>query len=376
MTDPTQIYLSPPDVGALEREYLLDAFDSNWIAPLGPYVDAFEQDFVDLTGVPNAVALSSGTAGLHLALLNLGIGHGDEVVVPSLTFAATAFAVTYVGARPVFIDSERKTWNLDADLLRDELTRRAAAGSLPAAVISVDLYGQCPDYGAVTAACDEFGVPLIEDAAEALGATWEGQAAGSFGVCAVFSFNGNKIITTSGGGMLVSADRSFADRTRHRATQAREPVVHYEHREVGYNYRLSNLLAAVGRAQVAQLGSKITRRRAISDRYRAELGDLPGWSFNPIDPRGEPNHWLTVAQIDPAEAAVDRTTLMEWLAAERIETRPAWKPMHLQPVFDGHETIGGAVAAEVFDRGLCLPSGSSLSVDDQTRVIETIRRRC
>ncbi|MFN8050217.1 MAG: DegT/DnrJ/EryC1/StrS family aminotransferase [Acidimicrobiales bacterium] len=374
MTDHEQIFLSPPDVGDVERKYLLDAFDSNWIAPLGPYVDAFEQDFVELTGVGHAVALSSGTAGLHLALVNAGIGPDDEVVVPTLTFAATAFAVTYVGARPVFVDSDRATWNLDPLLLAAFLDERAAAGRLPAAVVTVDLYGQCADYDGIVAACERHGVPIIEDAAEGLGATWNGRPAGSFGTCGVFSFNGNKIITTSGGGMLVTDDAALAADVRHRATQAREPVAHYEHEVVGYNYRLSNLLAAVGRGQLAGLAGKIAHRRAVSDRYRAELADLPGWSFNPIDPRGTANYWLTVAQIDAAEAAVDHHTLMLGLNAERIETRPAWKPMHLQPVFAGHECVGGAVAEEIFDRGLCLPSGSSLTESDQGRVIEAIRR--
>lgn len=374
MPDLTQIYLSPPDVGETERKRLLDAFDSNWIAPLGPEVDGFEADFVGITGVPHAVALSSGTAGLHLALLHLGVGTGDEVVVPSLTFAATAFAVTYVGAEPVFVDSETSTWNLDPVLLEQFLVERAASGKLPAAVISVDLYGQCADYDALEPICERFGVPLVEDAAEALGATWSGRPAGSFGAAGVFSFNGNKLITTSGGGMFVSADADFAASVRHRATQAREPVPHYEHRVIGFNYRLSNLLAAVGRGQLTELERKIERRMAIGDRYRTELGDRPGWTFNPIDPRGTANHWLTVAQIDDAEAGTSSSRLMDDLAAQRIETRPAWKPMHQQPVFAGHEMVGGEVADRVFSRGLCLPSGSSLTDDDQTRVIEAIQR--
>lgn len=374
MTEYEQIYLSPPDVGTVEREFLLEAFDSNWIAPLGPFVDAFEEDFVRLTGVGNAVALSSGTAGLHLALVRLGVGPGDDVIVPTLTFAATAFAVTYVGAQPVFIDSERDTWNLNPTLLEGELARRSASGTLPAAVITVDLYGQCADYDAIVDVCERYDVPIIEDAAEGLGATWQGRPAGSFGVAAVFSFNGNKIITTSGGGMLVSDDAGFAADIRHRATQAREPVPHYEHNLIGFNYRLSNLLAAVGRGQLAGLATKIARRRAIGERYRAELSDLPGWSFNPLDPRGEPNHWLTVAQIDPDITGATRTVLEPALASERIECRPAWKPMHLQPVFAGAPVVGGAVAEEIFDRGLCLPSGSSLTEDQQTRVIEAVRR--
>lgn len=371
MTEYEQIYLSPPDVGATERDLLLEAFDSNWIAPLGPFVDAFEADFVQLTGVGHAVALSSGTAGLHLALLHLGVDRDDEVVVPTFTFAATAFAVAYVGAHPVFVDSERSTWNLDPNLLEDLLRDRARSGRLPAAVLTVDLYGQCADYEAITAVCDRYEVPIIEDAAEALGASWEGRPAGSFGSCAVFSFNGNKIITTSGGGMLVSDDKALAVSVRHRATQAREPVVHYEHEMIGYNYRLSNLLAAVGRGQLQGLEAKIARRRKIGERYRCELGVLDGWSFNPLDPRGSPNHWLTVAQIDPTVTS-DRTTIMDALTAKRIESRPAWKPMHLQPVFADAPSIGGSVSQEIFERGLCLPSGSSLTVDQQSRVIEAV----
>jgi len=374
MTQQAQIFLSPPDVGDLERTYLLDAFDSNWIAPLGPHVDGFEQDFVELTGLSRAVALSSGTAGLHLALIHLGVGADDEVVVPTLTFAATAFAVSYVGARAVFIDSERSTWNLDPALLEAFLVDRAARGALPKAVITVDLYGQCADYDALCDVCARFEVPIIEDAAESLGAFWQGRPAGAFGDAAVFSFNGNKIITTSGGGMLVTDIHAFADDVRHRATQARQPVAHYEHEVVGYNYRLSNLLAAVGRGQIAGLRDKIDRRRTVRERYIAELSDLPGWTFNPIDARGEPNHWLTVAQIDPSKGSTNRHDLMMALQNEKIETRPAWKPMHSQPVFATNEVVGGLLADEVFERGLCLPSGSSLSTDDQTRVIEAIRR--
>lgn len=373
MTEHEQIHLSPPDVGPRERELLLEAFDSNWIAPLGPFVDGIEVDLAALAGVGHAVALSSGTAGLHLALLLLGVGRGDCVVVPTLTFAATAFAVTYTGATPVFVDSERATWNLDPNLLDDELARRAASGSLPAAVVTVDLYGQCADYDAISPICERYGVPLVEDAAEALGAGWSGRPAGSFGRAAVFSFNGNKIVTTSGGGALVSDDAGLVAAARHRATQAREPVAHYEHEVVGFNYRMSNLLAAVGRGQLEDLPRKIARRRAIGERYRTELGDLPGWTFNPLDPRGEPNEWLTVAQIDPTATAVGRVEIADLLAAQRIECRPAWKPMHLQPVFADAPRIGGAVSEEVFERGLCLPSGSSLTDDQQTRVIEALR---
>lgn len=374
MTAPERIFLSPPDMSGSERERLMDAFDSNWIAPLGPEVDGFEADVVARLGGGHAVALSSGSAGLHLALVHLGVGPGDEVVVPTLTFAATAFAVAYVGATPVFVDSERRTWNLDAELLASLLEGRARAGRLPKAVVTVDLYGQCADYDAIDEVCARFEVPVIEDAAEALGASWQGRPAGTFGSCAVFSFNGNKIITTSGGGMLVSADAALVADVRHRATQAREPVPHYEHEVIGFNYRLSNLLAAVGRGQLEGLDAKIAHRRRVRERYVAELGDLAGWTFNPIDERGSPNHWLTVAQIDPADARATSGEVMAALEAQNIESRPAWKPMHAQPVHRGREALLSGVADEVFDRGLCLPSGSSLTEDDQTRVIDEIRR--
>jgi dTDP-4-amino-4,6-dideoxygalactose transaminase len=275
----TRIFLSPPDVGDLERRFLIDAFDSNWLAPLGPHVDAFEREFATVVGVPHAVALSSGTAALHLSLLALGIGQGDEVLVSTLTFAATANAVKYVGARPVFIDASPATWTLDPDLLEQELEDRAKHQRLPAALIAVDLYGQCCDYARITAACEHYGVPLVEDAAEALGASYRGRPAGRFGCCAAFSFNGNKIITTSGGGMLVSQSRMLVDHARHLAAQAREPAPHYQHTKVGFNYRMSNLLAAVGRAQLQTLEDKITRRRAIRLRYERELSPLGGLEF-------------------------------------------------------------------------------------------------
>jgi dTDP-4-amino-4,6-dideoxygalactose transaminase len=368
----TRVFLSPPDVGEEERQALLDAFDSNWIAPLGPAVDAFELAMAKLVGVDHAVALSSGTAALHLALMLLGIGSGDEVIVPSFTFAATANVVTYVGASPVFIDSDAATWTLDPELLADELRGRARHGRLPAAVITVDLYGQCADYSPILESCQEFGIPVIEDAAEALGATYRGRAAGSFGDAGVFSFNGNKIITTSGGGMLVSTSPDLAGRARHLATQARQPVVHYEHLEIGFNYRLSNLLAALGNAQLRGLDRRIARRTQINERYRKALGQLPGIRFMPIAEYGEPNHWLTCITVDPDLFGCDREALRLSLEADDIESRPTWKPLHLQPVFDGIQMVGGRVSEAVFEQGLCLPSGSSLTDHDLDRVAEII----
>jgi dTDP-4-amino-4,6-dideoxygalactose transaminase len=366
-----RIYLSPPDAGDLERKLLLDAFDSNWIAPLGPHVDAFEKEFAEMTGVPYAVALSSGTAALHLGLHVLGIGRGDEVATSTMTFAATANAITYVGATPVFIDVARDTWTLDPDLLEEELKQRAGSGRRQlAAVMSVDLYGQCCDYSRIVQICRRYGVPLIEDAAEGLGATYGADQAGAFGECAAFSFNGNKIITTSGGGMLVSHRRDIVERARHLSTQARDAAPHYQHSSIGYNYRLSNLLAAVGRGQLQSLPEKVARRTAVNRHYRRTLTH-PGIEFMPQAPYGTPNNWLTCVTFGPQfEATPEEVRLA--LEAQNIESRPLWKPMHLQPVFKGCPTRGGAVAADLFARGLCLPSGSSLSTPDQDRVTRIV----
>jgi dTDP-4-amino-4,6-dideoxygalactose transaminase len=367
-----RIYLSPPDVGDVERKLLLEAFDSNWVAPVGPDLNAFEAQVAELVGVRHAVALSSGTAALHLALVAAGVGRGDTVLVPSFTFAATANAVMYLGARPVFLDSTPESWNVDPELVADELHRRARTARLPRAVITVDMYGQCADYDPLLAACDRYGVALIEDAAEALGATYRGRAAGSFGLAGVLSFNGNKIVTTGGGGMLVTDDERVAARTRYLATQARDPVPHYEHREVGYNYRLSNLLAAVGRGQVQRLAGLIAARGETSRYYRAAL-DLPGLEFLPIAGYGTPNWWLTCLLVDAETFGAGRDEIIARLAAEDIEARPTWKPMHLQPVFQGLPVRGGAVSAGLFRRGLCLPSGSALTDHDRQRVVDAVR---
>jgi len=366
----SRIYLSPPDVGPAERQLLLDAFDSRWIAPLGPHVDAFERELAAAVGVPFAVALSSGTAALHLALVALGVGRGDEVVTSTMTFAATANAITYVGAAPAFVDVSPDTWTLDPDLLDEDLAARARAGRQAAAVITVDLYGQCADYDRILAVCARHGVPVIEDAAEALGATCGGRRAGAFGDCAAFSFNGNKIITTSGGGMLVSHRRDLVERARHLATQAREPAPHYQHNDVGFNYRLSNLLAAVGRAQLQALPAKLARRREINAVYRRALAGAPGISFMPEAPYGAGNCWLTCVLVSPQEFGATREDVRLELEARDIESRPLWKPMHLQPAFRGCASRGGAVSEHLFDVGLCLPSGSSLTPSEQSHVID------
>ncbi len=368
----SRLFLSPPDVGRIERALLLEAFGSNWIAPLGPMVDAFEREFAEYVGVPHAAALSSGTAALHLALMMLGVGPGDDVLVPTLTFVASANAVTYVGARPVFVDSDEATWNLDPQLVAEELEERARDGRLPAAVIAVDLYGQCCEYGPLLAACEQHGVPVIEDAAEALGATCGGRAAGAFGRFGVFSFNGNKIITTSGGGMLVSDDADAIDRVRYLSTQARDPAPHYEHSVTGFNYRMSNLLAAVGRGQLQGLKAKVARRRAIKTAYREAFANVSGIGFMPDFPGGKPTNWLTVVTIDQAAFGASPTAVREHLESLDIEARPAWKPMHLQPLFAGFPCRGGMVAERIFEAGLCLPSGSSMSDVDVARVVNAV----
>lgn len=368
-----RIHLSPPDVGEAERAMLLDAFDSGWIAPTGPHVDAFEVELAAYVGAGHAVALSSGTAALHLALLLAGVQPGDEVLVPTLTFAATANAIRYAGADPVFIDADRASWNLDPLLVLSELGRMVAAGRPPAAIVTVDLYGQCADHDPIVEAARHHGIPVIEDAAEALGATYGGRCAGTLGDLGVFSFNGNKILTTSGGGMLVTDDQALATRARFLATQARDPAPHYQHSTLGFNYRMSNLLAAVGRAQLAGLDDKVARRRSINARYRGELHDLPGLSFLPEAPFGRPTHWLTCIAVDPDLAGLTRDDLKDRLATHGIESRPVWKPMHLQPLYRTSRMLGGKVANELFAHGLCLPSGSGLTDDEQDEVIAAIR---
>ena len=350
-----------------------DAFDSNWIAPLGPHVDAFEHEFAVAVGAPHAVALASGTAALHLALITAGIGAGDEVAVSTLTFAASVFPIRYVGAVPVLIDCDPVSWNLDAGLFIEFLEARARRNRLPRALILVHLYGQCADIDPIADACQRHGVHLIEDAAEALGASYRGRHPGTTGESGVFSFNGNKIITTSGGGMLVTSNADAAAHARKLATQAREPAPHYEHREVGFNYRLSNLCAAVGRAQLAKLEARVGARRAIFERYREGLGDLPGITLAPEVPWGRHTRWLSCIQVDSATFGSDREAICEALAAEDIEARPVWKPMHLQPIFAGCERVGGHIATGLFRHGLCLPSGSNLDPRDQQRVIEHVR---
>ncbi len=368
-----RIYLSPPHMGPHERELLLDAFDSNWVAPLGPHVDAFEREFAAKVGVPHAAALSSGTAALHLALVILGVKPGDEVVTSTLTFAATANAIRYAGAVPVFIDCDEATWNMDPCLLSEELEACARRGKLPAAVVAVDLYGQCADLERISEVCARYDVPLVEDAAEALGATCGGRSAGAYGVMGIFSFNGNKIITTSGGGMLVSQEKGYVERARFLATQARDAAPHYQHSTIGFNYRLSNLLAAVGRGQLRVLESRVERRRAHNAFYRRSLGELPGLTFMPEAQYGRSTFWLTCVQVEERQFGATREDVRVHLDRRDIEARPVWKPMHLQPIFAGCRIRGGAVAARLFDTGLCLPSGSSLTDAQRDFVVHSVR---
>lgn len=369
----TRVYLSAPHMSGREIKYVQDAFESNWIAPLGPNVDAFEQEFADVVGAKYALAVSSGTAALHLALIEAGVGPGDEVLVSTLTFAASVNPIVYQGARPVFVDSERISWNMDPLLLAEELERRARWRQLPKAVVVVHLYGQSADLDPILAACEYFDVPLIEDAAEALGATYKGRVPGTFGFAGIYSFNGNKIITTSGGGMLVSHDGALVAHARKLATQARDPAPHYQHSEIGYNYRMSNVVAGIGRAQLEVLEERVQARRRNFEFYRQALSDVAGIEFQPEAPWGRHTRWLTCILIDPEEFGADRETVRLALEAENIESRPVWKPMHLQPVFREYERVGGEVAEDLFDRGLCLPSGTNLTEGDLQRVVEVIR---
>lgn len=368
-----QILLSTPHMGDRELEFVKQAFDTNWIAPVGPHVDAFEQEFCQVVGASHAAAVSSGTAALHLALRLVGVGVGDEVFCSTLTFVASVSPISYLGATPVFIDSDRTSWNMTPNLLQEALDRRAKLGKLPKAVVLVHLYGQSADIEPILKACQHYDVPLIEDAAEALGATYKGRSPGTYGRIGIYSFNGNKIITTSGGGMLVSDDAELMAKAKFLATQARDPAPHYQHSEIGYNYRLSNVLAGIGRGQLQVLSDRVAARRHNFEVYQQALGSLPGIEFMPEATWGMATRWLTCLTIDPASFGLDREQLRLALAQAQIEARPVWKPLHLQPVFQGCECIGGAIAQDLFERGLCLPSGSNLADADLDRVITTIK---
>lgn len=371
-----RIFLSPPDVGELEKEYVLAALDSGWIAPLGPQVDSFEAELAQYCGRRHCVVLSSGTAALHLGLITLGIGSGDVVVTSSMTFAATANAIRYVGAEPVFVDSD-SSGNVNPDLLSEAVDDLRRQGVEPRAIVPVDLLGKVVDHGKIAALAQEHGLPVVSDAAESLGARRDDRPAASFGTLAAVSFNGNKVMTTSGGGALLTDDGPTAERVRYLATQARQPVAHYEHTEVGYNYRMSNLLAALGRAQLSRLDTMIGRRREHRLWYRSLFAGVPGVTVfgEPSGLDGGPtqdNFWLTSILVEPNEAGFTAEELRLALAASNIEARPLWKPMHLQPAFAGFRAYVDGTSERLFRDGISLPSGSGLSESDQGRVTDCI----
>ncbi len=367
------ILLSTPHMGTAELQFVQEAFATNWIAPVGPHIDAFEQEFCQAVGASHSAAVSSGTAAIHLALRLVGVQSGDEVFVSTLTFIASVSPITYLNARPVFIDSDASTWNMDPQLLIDTLHHRARLGRLPKAVLLVHIYGQSADIDPIVEVCHQYGVPIVEDAAEALGATYKSRSTGTCGDIGIYSFNGNKIITTSGGGMLVSENPEFIAKAKFWATQARDLAPHYQHSEIGYNYRMSNVLAGIGRGQLQVLADRVNARRHNFALYHQALADLPGICFMPEPSFGRSTRWLTCLTIDPQLFGVDREYVRLALAEQQIESRPVWKPLHLQPVFQDCEAIGGQVSAGFFRDGLCLPSGSNLSTADVDRVIQVIK---
>ena len=367
------ILLSTPHIGEQELTFVQEAFDTNWIAPVGPHIDAFEQEFSQVVGTKYAAALSSGTAALHLALKLAGVTAGDEVFCSTFTFIASVSPITYLGAKPVFIDSDRTSWNMDPNLLATTLAQKDRIGKLPKAVVLVHLYGQSADIEPILQECDRYGVPLIEDAAEALGATYKNTSPGTWGRAGIFSFNGNKIITTSGGGMLVSGDRELISQAKFLATQARDPQPHYEHTEIGFNYRLSNVSAGIGRGQLIVLKERVAARRRNFAFYQETLGDLPGIEFMPEADFGTSTRWLSCLTFDPNIGGIDREQVRLKLLEQQIESRPVWKPMHLQPVFTSCECVNNGVAEDLFQKGLCLPSGSNLTDEELERVTTKIR---
>lgn len=365
-----KIWLSSPHMGGKEQEYVKDAFDTNWIAPLGPHVDNFEKALADYTGVASAAALSSGTSAIHLALIMLGVESGDEVICQSFTFSASANPIVYQGALPVFVDSEPDTWNMHPYYLRQAIKDRLAKGKKVKAIIPVHLYGMPSNMEEIMAIADEFGIPVIEDAAEALGASIDGKPCGSFGKIGILSFNGNKIITTSGGGALVSSDDNLVKKARFLATQARDNAPHYQHSVIGYNYRMSNVCAAIGRGQMEVLDERVAKRRSNFEWYKAALGNVDGISFL-NEPEGfYSNRWLSTILVDKERFGKDREQIRISLEKENIESRPLWKPMHLQPVFKGATYFGENVAEKLFEDGLCLPSGSNLVNDQLQRIVD------
>ena len=378
MSANTRIYLSSPHMGGLEQSFVAEAFSTNWIAPLGPHVDAFEHELADYVGVKSAAALSSGTAAIHLALKLVGVKQDDIVFCSSLTFSASANPIIYEHATPVFIDSDETTWNMSPQALGRALKEANQRNRLPKTVIVVNLYGQSADMESICNLCSEYDIPVIEDAAESLGATYKGKHSGTLGKYGIYSFNGNKIITTSGGGMLVSNDEVAIEKARFWATQARDQARHYQHTEIGYNYRMSNVVAGIGRGQMMVLDDRVKARRKVFEQYKNSFEGLPGVAFMPEENYGKSTRWLTALTIDPDAAGITAIDIMDALAAENIESRPVWKPMHLQPVFSDYEYYpkeeNESVSDKLFRNGICLPSGSNLTVEDQERVIQVITR--
>jgi len=372
MSKPARIFISPPHMGGRERAYVDQAFESNYIAPLGPMVDAFERDFAEMSGIPYCLAVTSGTAAIHLALRGLGVGAGDTVFASNLTFIGSVTPVMFLNATPVFIDSDATSWTMDVNLLAQALADAKKAGKLPKAVLPTDIYGQSCDAEAIKKLCDDYGVALVIDAAESVGSSYHGKHAGYFGKAAAFSFNGNKIITTSGGGMLASHDKALIDHARFLSQQARDNEVHYEHSTYGYNYRMSNIVAAVGRGQLEVLGDRVKRRREIFDYYEKHLSALSGISFMPEASYGVGNRWLSTIVIDEKAFGANREDIRLALEADNIESRPIWKPMHMQPVFKGFSCIGGSVSEQLFHDGLCLPSGTQMTDEQLARIVGII----
>jgi pyridoxal phosphate-dependent aminotransferase EpsN len=368
-----RILLSIPDMGGAEQKYVAEAFATNWLSTVGPNLTAFEQAFQERVGLP-AVALGSGTAAIHLGLRLLGVGPGDEVFCPTLTFVASCNPVRYLGAEPVFLDSDYATWNLDPNILEDAFRQRATHNALPRALVVVHLYGQCADMDPILALCRTYNVPVLEDAAEALGATYRRRMAGTFGDIGIFSFNGNKIITTTGGGMLVSRNAAWVEKARFWSQQSRDPGLAYEHSQLGYNYRMSNVLAGIGRGQLGVLDLRVEQRRAIAFRYRDAFADLPGITLMPQAAYGLHTNWLSCFLIDAEKFGGSRDALIQALDEANVESRPVWKPMHLQRLYAGCERFAGEVAEDLFQRGICLPSSSSLSEEDQLYVVNAVRR--
>ena len=369
-----RIFLSPPHMNGQERLLVEEAFDSNYIAPLGPMVDAFEREVSAYIGIPHCVAVSSGTAAMHLAMRCLNISPGDTVVASTMTFIGSITPAIFQGASILFVDADSATWNMDPQQLAAAIELCRKKGKMPRAVIPTDLYGQCCDYDRLKAICGPLNIPIIADAAEAVGSRYKGAHAGKDVSAAVYSFNGNKIITTSGGGMLASENRAMIDHARKLSMQAREPFPYYEHTEIGYNYRLSNVLAAIGRGQLQTLDERVKVRRQVFEQYKQALSDLPGVSFMPEAGYGKANRWLTVMMLDPNITRLTPETIRLKLEESNIESRPVWKPMHLQPVFADCPCVGGSVSETIFKQSLCLPSGTAMTTSDLDRIIGIVRK--